>query len=202
MTKAASEQFCTCRKFVHDDAFEAQITARMATPLLSGAVNKLKGDYHPVGIFLRRALTRYLAITLSRLLDKPGKGRTGETASIASLLDMAKSERILDKRQIQHFISNFETVKVGAAQEEYDMVQALRDLRNIHLAHRLIPWIDPTDVWGHHLLEFAEAIFHFVMRLDLALAEATGITLADSRKGAEDFEVSVKQFWQAMISPH
>ena len=112
---------------------------------------------------------RYLAIVLSRLLEKPGEGSTGVTASISSLLDMAKSEAVLDKRQIQHFTSEFKKIKAAAAKGEYDLVNALRKLRTIQLAHSLVPWNSSTDdVQGNHLIEFAEAIFDFVMNLDKA----------------------------------
>jgi len=67
-----------CRKLVFDDALEAQLAAEMATPLLGGELTKIK-DHYPVGIFLRRSLTRYLSLVLSRLLDKPEQGRTGVT---------------------------------------------------------------------------------------------------------------------------
>jgi hypothetical protein len=200
MTKAPSERFCACRKLVDDDAFEAQIAAHMATPLISGELSKLKRDRYWVGVFLRRALMRYLAIVLSRLLEKPGEGSTGVTASISSLLDMAKSEAVLDKRQIQHFTSEFKKIKAAAAKGEYDLVNALRKLRTIQLAHSLVPWNSSTDdVQGNHLIEFAEAIFDFVMNLDKALTEAIGVSL-DSREAAKAFRASAGKFWQALSS--
>jgi hypothetical protein len=170
----------------------------MATPLLGGALPKMT-DHYSVGVFLRRALTRYLGLVLSRLLDKPENGRTGMTASIASLLDMAQAEAILSGAQVESFVSKFETIKTNAAKEEYDLVTALRELRNIYLAHTLIPWSKPTnDVLGHHLIEFTEAIFDFVMTLDKALAEETKISLADSRRGAEVFQSDVERFYEAL----
>jgi hypothetical protein len=83
MAKSPSDKFNTCRKLVCEDAFEAQLAAKMAIPLLGGALPKMTNHYS-VGVFLRRALTRYLGLVLSRLLDKPENGRTGMTASIAS----------------------------------------------------------------------------------------------------------------------
>jgi hypothetical protein len=199
MTKTPSERFNTCRKLVHDDAFEAQLAAEMATPLISGALTKMK-DHYLTGVFLRRVLTRYLGLVLSRLLDKPENGRTGVTASIASLLEMAEDEGILSSTQIQSFISEFEKIKVHAG-AEYDLVRALRDLRNIQLAHKLIPWSNPADdVLGHHLIEFAGAIFNFAMTLDQALAEATSISLSDSCKAAKDFQSNVDIFYKGLTS--
>jgi hypothetical protein len=53
MTKTPSPQFNTCRKLVHDDAFEAQLAAEIATPLLSGALTKMTSQYS-VGVFLAK----------------------------------------------------------------------------------------------------------------------------------------------------
>ena len=198
MTKTPSKQFNTCRKLVFDDALKARLAAEMATPLLGGELTKIKGHY-PVGIFLRRSLTRYLSLVLSRLLDKLEEGRTGITASIASLLEMAHNERILSGIKIQRFVSDFDKIKTHAAQGQYDLVSALRGLRNIHLAHKLIPWENPSnDVLGHDLIEFAEAIFKFVTRLNQAIATTTSNSLSDARKAANDFQRNVDTFFEAL----
>lgn len=195
MAKTPSEKFNTCRKLVHNDAFEARLATEMAAPLISGELDKMTGHY-AVGQFLRRVLTRYLSLVVSRLLEKPGQGGTGVTASIASLLEMAQDEAILSSTEIQRFLSEFDTLKTQATKGEYDLVRSLRELRNIYLAHTLMPWTDPTDVWGHHLVEFTEAIFDFAMTLDQALADATSISL--SRKAAEDFQSNVDRFYEAL----
>jgi hypothetical protein len=199
---ATSTDFRTCRERVHDDALEAQIALHMVSPLLGNTLNELKLELHESGKFLRRALVRYLALVLCRLLDKPNdNGKTGITVSISSLLKMARSEPVLSEGQIEKFTSDLEKIKTDGAQGEYNLVQALRDLRNIHVAHSLIPWQDPTDqLWAHHLLEFAEAIFDLVVNLETALAEATGVTLKDLRENAEAFESSSGQFWRALTS--
>jgi hypothetical protein len=41
------------------------------------------------------------------------------------------------------------------------------------------------------------AILDLVMKLDAALAEATGVTLEDFPKSAEEFEKTTGRFWQA-----
>jgi hypothetical protein len=48
------------------------------------------------------------------------------------------------------------------------------------------------------LIEFAEAIFDFVATLDQALAEATKISLADSRRAAEVFQSDVERFYEGL----
>jgi AbiU2 len=201
--KPTSEKFRRCRKRVNDHASEAQMTLHMVTPFLSNDLEALKLDYlRASGLFLRRSLTRYLALALYRLLDKPNdSGRTGVTASISSLLEMAKSEDVLSGEQYQNLTSDIEQIKTSAAEGEYDLVGALRDLRNIQVAHSLIPWEDPTDhVYGHHLVEFAQAIFDFVVRLEEALTEATGVEQNDLRQSADAFETKAVQFWRALAS--
>ncbi len=201
--KTTSENFDACRERVHDDAFETRLALHMTLPLLKNTLKELKLDYlYNSGVFLRRALTRYLALVLCRLLDRPNdSGRTGITASISSLLAMTKAEDVLAEHRVQKFTADFEKIKADAAQGEYSLVQALRDLRNIQVAHSLIPWEDPTDqLWAHDLIEFAEAVFDFVVNLEAALSEATGVTLKDLRKNSESFEASAAQFWQVLTS--
>jgi hypothetical protein len=201
MTNTPSERFCRCRERAHDDAFEAQIALLMAAPLLNNDLDALTVDYvRNSCIFLRRALVRYLALALFRLLDKPNdSGRTGITASISSLLEMAKAENVLSDVQYRKLISEIETIKTSGADGEYDLVQSIRDLRNIQVAHSLIPWEDPTDLlYAHHLFEFTEKIFDYVASLETILAAATGITLNDLRSNTKAFGSSAGQFWQAV----
>jgi hypothetical protein len=114
---------------------------------------------------------------------------------------MAKSDGILSKAQIQNLISDFEQIKADAGQGQYDLVKELYELRTTQVAHRLIPWEDPTDqLSGHDVVGFADAIFGFVVRLEAVLAEATGITLNDLRANADAFEASADQFWRALTS--
>jgi AbiU2 len=201
--KLTSDKLRACRDRVHDDAFEAQIALQMVEPLLGNTLKLLEVRYlYDSALFLRRALVRYLALALYRLLDKPnGAGRTGITASVPSLLEMAKSEGFLSEAQFQKLAAEFDSIKARGADGEYDLVQALRDLRNIQVAHSLIPWIDPTDqLWAHHLAEFAEAIFDFVVRLESILADSTGVGLSDLRKNAGEFGSSAGQFWKLLTS--
>lgn len=198
-----SEEFRKCRELVHDDAFEAQIALHMVTPLLGDTLGQLKLKHiYDSGLFLRRALVRYLCLALSRLLDKPNyNGTTGTTASIFSLLEMATRESVLNADQFVKLTADIDKITASGANGEFDLVKALRDLRNIQVAHSLIPWNDPTDqVWAHHLLEFAETIFDFVVNLEIILAGATGVTLNDLRQNAGRFESSAGQFWQVLAS--
>jgi hypothetical protein len=54
------------------------------------------------------------------------------------------------------------------------------------------------QLWAHHLLDFAGAVFDFVVDLEATLAEATGVTLLNLRENGEAFEASAGQFWRAL----
>lgn len=202
-TKAPSDKFRACRQLVHDDAFEARLAVHMALPLLKDTLRHLKGEHlHDCGVFLRRALTRYLTIALCRLLDKPQEsGRTGITASIASLLEMAKDEEVLLGETVSTLQAEFEKIKKSAAEGEYDLVMALYDLRTTQVAHSLIPWEEPTDtLWSHHVVDFAEAIFDFVVRLETTLTHSTGQKLSELTESAANFGSSANEFWHTLVS--
>jgi hypothetical protein len=112
---------------------------------------------------------------------------------------MAKAENVLSDTQYRQLTSEIETIKSSGADGEYDLVQSIRDLRNIQVAHSLIPWDDPTDnLYAHHLFEVAEKIFDYVVDLETILAAATGVTLSDLRANTKAFGSSAGQFWQAM----
>jgi hypothetical protein len=139
-TRPVSDTFKECRDRVHDDAFEVRLAKHMVGPILS-RLNEVGAEYvYEPSIFLRRSTVRYLVLALYRLLDRPNeKGQTGITASIQSLLEMARSEDILPGEQIDAFTRDFEKIKADGADGEYNIVQAIRDLRNIQVAHSLIP---------------------------------------------------------------
>jgi hypothetical protein len=198
-----SQKLHVCRELVLEDAFEAQDALHMVVPLLKDVLRELKLEYlRSSSTFLRRALTRYLALVLSRLLEKPNeRGKSGVTASISSLLAMAKSEAILKEDEIQKFVSDFEKIKADAADREYDLVQVLREMRDTQVAHTLIPWKEPTDqLLAHHIVDFAEAVFDLVLNIEAALAEATGVALKDVRKDAQSFGDDAGHFWRALVS--
>ena len=178
---------------------QAQIAMHMAMPLLQArGVDELGKHYAP-GVFLRRALARYIALILCRLLERPDQGYTGETASIASLIDMAKSERILQQDQVQSFTSDFEKSKWKQRIKNMTWFEHFA-IYEPFTGPRLIPWKKPeNDIWAHHLIAFTGAIFDLVMKLDTALAEATGV-FEDLPKSAEEFEKTTDRFWKALTT--
>jgi hypothetical protein len=199
---SSSDTFKECRLRVHDDAFEARLAQHTVKPVLQNMEN-IKVDYvYQTSIFLRRSMARYLVLALYRLLDKPNeKGSTGVTASIASLLEMARSEDVLSRRQVNKYTTEFEKIKTDGAWGEYDLVQAIRDLRNIQVAHSLIPHKDPTDeIWAHHLADFADKMFSFMIDLEGDLTEATGTALSSLRLDADRFRDNADVLWHLLVT--
>jgi hypothetical protein len=113
---------------------------------------------------------------------------------------MAEREAILSSTPLREFFAQFEAIKTKARNGECDLVGALRGLRNIYLAHALIPHDEPDDVFAQQLVPFANALFDFVVMLDQALAQATSISLPeDPHKAAADFQSNVNRFYDAMM---
>jgi AbiU2 len=201
-TVALSDKFKECRLRVHDDAFEARLAQHMIKPLIQD-MGRIKVDYvYQSGVFMRRSLARYHVLALYRLLDKPNeKGSTGITASIASLLEMARAEDVLSGHQIDRYSAEFEKIKADGAWGEYDLIQAIRDLRNIQVAHSLIPHKDPTDeIWAHHLVDFSDRLFSFMIDLEGDLTEATGTALSSIRLDGDRFRDNADAFWQLLVT--
>ncbi|MCK1383650.1 hypothetical protein [Bradyrhizobium sp. 21] len=197
-----SDKFKECRLRVHDDAFEARLAQHIMGPILS-RLNEVSVDYiYEPSIFLRRSMVRYLVLALYRLLDKPNeKGATGVTASIQSLLEMARSEDILLPEQLAALERDFEKVKADGADGEYDILTAIREVRNIQVAHSLIPHSDPTDqLWAHHLDNFADEVFRLMVELEGVLTEATGAALNCLRNNADRFRDNTGAFWQLLVT--
>lgn len=197
-----SDKLKECRLRVHDDAFEARLAQHIGSPILS-RLEEVSVDYvYESSLFLRRSMVRYLVLALYRLLDKPNEtGQTGITASIQSLLEMARSEDILPKEQLDGFERDFEKIKKDGADGEYNIVQAIRDLRNIQVAHSLIPHTDPTEqLWVHHVDNFTDQIFELVVELEGALTEATGIALNSLRSNADRFRDNASALWQLLVT--
>jgi hypothetical protein len=136
------------------------------------------------------------------LLEPPNdSGKSGITASIAGLLKMVADESLLGADALEILNRDFAQLKSSAANSEYNLIQSLRDFRNVQLAHSLIPWREPTNqVWAHDLIDFVDAIFHFAIQLETALADATGISLAELSTNAKAFEASAGQFWRAQTT--
>ncbi|SHH25769.1 hypothetical protein [Bradyrhizobium erythrophlei] len=116
-------------------------------------------------------------------------------------MKLIKDGALLDAKAIDGLYAEFAGVKMNAAYGEYDLVKSLFGLRNMQIAHSLIPWKEPTDeLWGHHLLDFVEAIFGFVVKIEVALTAATGTSLGDLKTSAEAFRDSAGQFWRAQTT--
>jgi hypothetical protein len=200
MAEPRASNFETCWKRVHDDAFEAILAVHMVTPLRDRDPSSFPNeDVQQTALFLRRSLTRYLALVLHRMLDKPNqRGHTGVTVSISSLLEMAGNDGILGAIQLQELKDEFERVK-ARAQANGNLIEALWDLRTIHVAHSLIPHEEPEEqLWADELLSFARDLFAFVVALEADLSHATGKTLPDLEQNAGAFGVHSSQFWSAL----
>jgi len=94
------------RTRVKDDAFELIVAVKIVEPLLSSNLET------SVPTFLRRVLSRYAILGVTRLMAPIGTGKTGTTVSLRSLLQLAGSANILSPEfiaSIKARISKLET---------------------------------------------------------------------------------------------
>jgi hypothetical protein len=164
----AHPMFDDHRKRVKDDAFELIVAIKILEPLLSG---DLSADVDKIPIFLRRILSRYAILGVTRLLAPISTGKTGTTASIRSLLHLAARANILPSKFIGNIkarISNVETV----FEREGFALQDLMHLRHTQIAHTLIPHQDSNQVWAHTIIEAADELFAITTEIEKALVDA------------------------------
>src|SRR4051812_20141583 len=77
------------RQHVIEDAGDLISLIGITDPLISSDRLRDADDKAHAGRLLRRLLSRYLVLVICRLHEKAENGRTGQTASIDALLDIA-----------------------------------------------------------------------------------------------------------------
>jgi hypothetical protein len=173
---------------VKDDAFELIVAVKIVEPLLS---NEPKTD---VPKFLRRILSRYAVLGVTRLMAPIGTGRTGTTASLKSLLQLAGSENILPAEFIEDMnarVSNLET----EFEHEGFTLQDLTHLRHTQIAHTLIPHQDANQVWMHAIVEAADKLFEIATEIEKALVDAGCPPMVDNTSAPKEWEAKSLEFW-------
>jgi len=162
-------------------------------PLIGGSTQVVCGP----DLFLRRSLTRYLALAVCRLLEKSKEdGATGKSASVEGFLLLARKESAVSQGLLDRIEKAWGSVRSTASRDGYDLISALFFLRNTQLAHSLIPHSTEDEVWAHDLLGFSQSIFGFVVNHETAVASELGVTFSDLPAAAKAFERECEQFWK------
>lgn len=161
--------FLELRVRVLDDCRELLGTISIAHPLLEANLLHVEPVRLRAILFLRQLLIKHVGLVLTRLHAKPCRGRTGETASIPSLLNAALAEgRLTVSRKgefdtkRQALIQNLETNGVKFSD--------LETFRHAELAHSLYRTSTQTDstLAYQQIHEFAHDTFELMIELDKA----------------------------------
>jgi hypothetical protein len=180
------------RKRVKDDAFELLLTMKVVEPLLS---RQLYSETEPVEMYLRRILTRHLVLNLTRLLEKISNGKTGVTASIASLALLAKAEGVLNEAAHVDILSRLNTIENRFETRGVSKADLVR-FRHIEIAHTLIPHDETeNELWAEIVLEYAAEIIAFAADVETQLIAAGCATPIDTSGFAEKWEIWSAEFW-------
>ena len=182
------QEFEDHRSRVKDDAFELIVAVKIVEPLLTG--NMETG----VPTFLRRILSRYAILSVTRLMAPIGTGRTGTTASLRSLLHLAGESCILPV----DFIGSI-NVKIAKLETEFERdgftLKDLNHLRHTQIAHTLIAHEGANQVWMHAVIEAAEDLFEISTEIESALVDAGCSPLIDNSAAPETWRVKSSEFW-------
>jgi hypothetical protein len=179
------------RTRVNDDAFELIVAVKIIEPLLS---NNIEAG---VPMFLRRILSRYAILDVTRLMAPVGTGKTGTTASLRSLLHLAESENILSPEFIAKIKARLSKLE-GEFEHEGFTLKDMTHLRHTQIAHSLIAHTDANQVWMHAVIEAADKLFETATEIEKALVAAGREPLIDNSAAPREWEAKSLKFWQRL----
>jgi len=201
MKIGAQSIFDAHRKRVKDDAFELIVAIKILEPLLSGALHALgAADVEKIPIFLRRILTRYAILDITRLLAPIGAGKTGTTASLRSLLWLAAKANTLPAAFLLSTKTRIAKVEKEFEREGFE-VRDLMHLRHTQIAHTLIAHQDSNQIWAHTLVEAADELFAIATDIEKALVEGGCEPLIDTSSAPAAWEAESLKFWNKLKQP-
>lgn len=186
------------RKHVIDDAAELAQTVGMADPLLQ---DRLEGDNNRASRFFRAELARHVILVVLRLYDPPGRGPTGETASLPAVLKYAVAAQMLSPAQSDQFTSRMNGLKADLEGRGLKF-SALTAFRHAELAHSLHR-ISSDEISHWQVWEFALDTLELIIELDQELvrrgAPAIGKRLDSELDEWRDLGIA---FWRTALPEH
>jgi hypothetical protein len=179
------------RSRVKDDAFELIVAVKIVEPLLSGDLET------GVPTFLRRILSRYAILGITRLMAPIGTGKTGTTASLRSLLQLSGEANKLSADFIGSIKARIAKLETEFEREGFTL-KDLTHLRHTQIAHTLIAHQNANQVWMHAVIEAAEKLFEISTEIESALVGAGCPPLIDNSAAPELWRVKSSEFWSEM----
>jgi hypothetical protein len=187
------------RQHVVGVAGDMVTTLGLVEPLISldddfGALGPEKSH---AGRFLRRLLTRNLVLFVTRLHEPANSGRTGEIASIDSLLDYARGQ-IPDpiianlKQQRQTLIKNLEAEGVI-----YKDLYTFRTAAIAHSIHRASTVADNSIMYST-IASFALKTYDLVLAIEQELVVTGSAKFMDMPDLVEVWKMRGSNFWKEL----
>jgi len=156
------------RKHVLDDAVELMETLGIVTPSVTTAAN----INAPAQLLLRRLLTRHVLLVLTRLHANAGKGQTGITASIDSVLEAAANASRLTPAEIDRFKARRNALKKDMEPDGVSFAD-IQLFRTTELAHSLhAPGANSVGLSWYVIDEFARGTYELVKDIESVLMKA------------------------------
>ncbi|WP_316395791.1 hypothetical protein [Bradyrhizobium sp. 33ap4] len=189
------------RKHVLDDIWEIIKARNLAEPLISApSLNWVKSDAKPAAQFLRMQLSRHVILVLTRLNAIPGKGKTGNTACIMSVLDEAVAIDILSDKDRARFADRLNTMKVNMANQGTSFSD-LVNFRNSELAHSLYDLKVGVGALSYFVIsQFSEATVELVSDIESHLVSLGCDPVADIGQFDKAWAKCGTDFW-ALLTP-
>lgn len=176
------------RKRVKDDAFELILAVKIVEPLLSRQIES------GVPTFLRRILTRYAILGVTRLLAPAETGKTGTTASLRSLIALARRDEAISAEFAARTVAKIDQLAKEFERDGFSL-KDLVHLRHTQIAHTLIPHQVSKEVWMHTIIEVANALFGLVKEVEETLVAAGCEPLTDISAAPAEWEAKSIEFW-------
>lgn len=181
------------RKHVLDDAVELAGTTGIATPLMYGELDETD---QPVPRFLLGVLARNVVLVVLRLHETPSKGKTGKTASIPALLELAVRGKTLELKDANVFKKRLGDLKANLERRglKFSDLKAFRHAELAHSLHRTPS--APIDQWP--VWEFAHDTYELVLDLDGKLAKRGSPVTANLDRAFHEWRDFGEAFWYSM----
>jgi len=174
------------REHVRWDAMEIATVSTLLIPILNLDDLRVLGAREPGARYLRSHFARHLALLTMRLHDDVIKvGRSGFTASIASVLQHAVCEGRLSEDKAAQLSSEREGLKATLEANGIPF-HRLRAFRDTELAHSLHPHVEsPEPLPVGSFLPFSYGTFDLVVEMETLLDASCQTTGASQIKEKE-----------------
>lgn len=185
------------RQHVIEDAGDLISLMGVTDPLIaSGRLHDADDKAH-AGRLLRRLLSRNLVLVICRLHEKADNGRTGQTASIDALIDIAAVQLSDFTRAEELKAKRLAIIAETEADIDGFQFSAIRDFRTAELAHSLhrVDTSSDSTVTYRAVVALGKKTYDLVLEIEQELCLCGLTPFSDLPHLAEAWERRGKALW-------